>query len=120
MIKLIQACTELLEIKSPVRIEFRDRIYKNSAGVHWAMVTDKNKVKYHVIKASLPQIADSMRNLETIIAHEFVHAWQAEYKPIKKKMHTITFARKAQYLQHSLKKLGFKLNPIYMPDHDKS
>ena len=112
MERLIKYSREYLDIKKPIRIEIKNRIYKNSAGVHWVDRLDNGKIKCHIIKVSLNQISED-RNMNTVIAHEFVHAWQAEHKPFKKIAHNNTFQNKAKDFQRYLHRIGFDIQPLY-------
>jgi hypothetical protein len=119
MLGIIDACKSYLKIKHPVTIIFKDRIWKNSLGVHWAEVKD-NAIKCHIIKLSLKQLPDDTRNINTVLAHEFVHAWQAEYRPIRKKVHNPSFIKKAKDLQGFLGYMGYPVTDLYLPDTDIS
>ena len=116
MYKLFETCKVFLGIQKPIHFELRARIYKNSAGVHWANKKGDTILK-HVIKISYNQITDE-RNFETVLAHEFVHAWQAEYKPFKKIAHNKTFANKAMELETFLLGEGFDVKDIFRADLD--
>lgn len=119
MLELITACKTYLKLKYPVRIEFKDRIWKNNLGVHWAVYSG-DKIKCHIINLSLNQLLNDTRGVNEVLAHEFVHAWQAEYKPVRKKFHTPSFVKKAKELQGFLNYMGIRVNDLYLPDVDKS
>jgi hypothetical protein len=118
MHKLFDTCRVFLDIKKPIHFEFRERIYKNCAGVHWTN-TKGDKIIKHIIKISYNQLNEE-RNFETVLAHEFVHAWQAEYKPFKKVAHNKTFVNRAKELETFLSIQGFKVKDIFNPDIDKA
>lgn len=120
MLDFINACKEILKIQNPVEIILRDKIYKGYLGVHWTEVKDSGKIKCHVIKISLKKLENDIRGMQTILAHEFIHAWQAEYKPIKKKAHTPTFKRMSEFLETELAKKGFAVSNTFVPDIDNS
>jgi len=119
MFELITVCKTYLKLKYPVRIEFKNKIWKNCLGVHWTECSG-DKIKCHIIKLSLNQLTYDIRGVNEVLAHEFVHAWQAEYRPIRKKYHTPSFAKKAKELQEFLNHMGIEVNDIYLPDIDKS
>lgn len=121
MDKLYQYCVFFLGINAPIRFEYREKIWKGAAGVHWAMVYGNGKIKYHVIKisSSLANSSDTCRYFDSVLAHEFVHAWQAEYKPWKKKSHNKYFQDMAMKLEKFLNSEGFDIKGIYIPEHDK-
>ena len=120
MFELITYCKAYLNISKPVKIELKDRIYKNYTGVSWANYASDGSIKSHVIKVSLKRLFDDARTMNEIIAHEFVHIWQFEHRPIKKKYHTPSYIKKAADLQRFLKSSGFNIGQLYYPDVDKS
>lgn len=122
MDKLFQYCIYFLSINAPVRFEFRQRIWKGNAGVHWATIKDNGKIKEHIIKVSSLQMynGDNGRDFNSVVAHEFVHAWQAEYKPWKKKSHNKDFVDMAGKLQKFLVNMDVEIGDIYIKEYDKS
>jgi hypothetical protein len=120
MLNFINACKEILKIQNPVEIVLRDRIYKGYLGVHWIEVKDSGKIKCHIIKISLKGLEKDYRDFQTILAHEFIHAWQAEYKPFKKIAHNPTFRRMSKFLENELADRGYVVSGIYLPKTDKS
>ncbi len=120
MLELITYCKAYLNISKPVRIELKDRIYRNYTGVSWTNYASDGSIKCHVIKVSLKRLFDDARGMNEIIAHEFVHVWQAEHKPIKKKYHTPSYIKKANSLRKFLNSSGFNIGQLYYPNVDKS
>lgn len=74
----------------------------------------KSKVYKHKITVYLGNY--SGRSLEALIAHELIHAWQAEndYQDI----HGESFIKTARYLTRELSKWGYEVPGIYIPDLD--
>ena len=119
MTDLFQYCIFFLGLNSPVRFEYREKIWKGNTGVHWALIYDTGEVKEHIIKASsLHMVSNDNRSFESVLAHEFVHAWQAEYKRWKKKSHNKDFQNMAKKLQEFLTEEGFDIQDIYLPEVD--
>jgi hypothetical protein len=118
MFELFETCRVFLNIEKPIHLDIRPRIWKGSAGVHWVMLFDNKKIKNHVIKISYNGLCEE-RDFNTVLAHEFVHAWQMEHKPWKKNAHNKTFANKAKELETFLIGEGFKVKDIFNPDIDK-
>lgn len=116
--KLIAHCIKYLEIKANVEVKFRTKFPRNMKGTrayHNAWVRN-NKVIRHVIQ--LLMIEDA-RDAETVIAHEFVHAWQDEYAP-KSAVHGVKFQVMATRLREYLNENGFNIKEaIYCPEMDK-
>lgn len=119
MDKLIHACIAYLEIKRPVDIRFVTRLkYKDWHACHTTL-NKGDKILKHVIKVSLAATFGSRRDADTVIAHEFVHAWQAEYAP-KSAMHGKVFADKAFELRAKLIEDGFDIaEDIYDAEVDQ-
>lgn len=116
--QLINDCREYLNIRANVEVKFRSKFPRNmngARGFHNAWIRNK-KVVRHVIQVLLETDA---RNAETIIAHEFVHAWQSECAP-NSATHGKRFADTAQKLRLYLLGKGFNIqNDIYCEKTDK-
>lgn len=69
-----------LGLESPFRIELRSKQKKSMTAVYWAIYTDggKGKLHSHLIRVYLGN--QDSRDLDTLIAHELIHAWQEENK----------------------------------------
>ena len=117
MLELFDTCRSFLKIKKPVEFTLKPRIYRNCTGVHWAEVKD-GKVLKHIIRISYSRLAEDLRQFNTVLAHEFVHAWQAEYRPIRKKAHNKSFVKKALELEKYLIAMEFDVKDLYIPNID--
>jgi hypothetical protein len=118
MFELFETCRVFLNIEKPIHLDIRPKIWKDAAGAHWGMVFPDKKIKNHVIKICYNGLCED-RSFNTVLAHEFVHAWQMENKPWRKKAHTKTFIDKAKELETFLIGEGFKVKDIYNPELDK-
>lgn len=119
MDKLIHACVAYLEIQRPIDIRFVTRLKYKGWHAYHTTLNKGDKILKHVIKVSLAATFDSRRDVDTVIAHEFVHAWQAEYAP-KSAMHGKVFAEKAFELRARLITDGFDIGEdIYDAEIDK-
>ncbi len=69
---------EYLGLKSPYKIEMVSKKNKNMAAGYWSLYKNggKGKLHCHVIRVYLGN--KDYRDLETLIAHEMIHAWQEE------------------------------------------
>lgn len=118
MENLIKECIEILGITKPVDIRLKTRLprkYKDTRAIHYTWIEDNGDILRHVIQVAM--IEDD-RNLETIIAHEFIHAWQAEYKP-KDRVHGKGFQNVALTLLGYLVSKGYNIqDDIYCPVSD--
>lgn len=76
----IQQFAEYVGLKRPFEIQLRNTEKDSATAEYWALVTEKGKIKRHIIRVYLRNIWENSleRDLETIIAHEFIHAWQQE------------------------------------------
>lgn len=104
---MIALLTEFLDLKKPIDIRLKTKLpheFKNTRAIHYSWVQG-SKVLRHVIQIRL---TEDGRNLETIIAHEMIHAWQAEHKP-KSKEHGKCFQDTALHVLGYLKAEGFNI-----------
>jgi hypothetical protein len=65
----------------------------------------------HIITVYLPALAEDSRDLETIIAHELIHAWQEENGHAD--THGASFKKAARRVAKK-----FNLPHVYLPDVD--
>ncbi len=117
-------CFALLQLQNPVdmRLYFRSNpgwIHSHCGSYILKRVRHHLPGKYtHRITINIATAQEWREDVLSVIAHEFVHAWQTEKHP-KSKEHGRTFQRKATQLRAALKILGFNLAPLYLPDTDK-
>ena len=98
-----------LELEVPFKIEIVPEIKGGVVGLCWAEKR-KGKLARHRIKISLQE---DYRDFETLLAHEFIHAWQEENVIWQDIYHCARFRSKAKELsQH------FSLPNIYLPGLD--
>jgi hypothetical protein len=118
MNKVIKICVEFLNIKRPYQVVLQTSL-KNSDwfAYHTASIDDNGKILKHIIKITMQDI--DKYDLNTIIAHEFIHAWQLE-NGITGKMHGKRFQNMAEELQDELESYGYILDPIYREDIDST
>src|SRR5574343_480785 len=89
--KLIRDCIKVLGLKAPVDIRILSSMpnrYKTAKGLQYSWVDNNQKIKRHVIYISLDTDA---RSFNTIVVHELIHAWQAEYRGIDSPAHDKSF-----------------------------
>jgi SprT-like family len=73
----IMEIAEYLGLQKPFDIRIKSKAHKWAAGF-CEQHTRKGKIIRHVITIYLPSIIASNYTLESVIAHELIHAWQAE------------------------------------------
>jgi SprT-like family len=71
---LVAVCVHYMGIKKRYQIVLKPKI-KNASAYYWEMKRN-GKLVYHLIHISLE--GDTIRDTETLIVHELIHAWQAE------------------------------------------
>jgi predicted metal-dependent hydrolase len=107
---LIAKTVGLLKIQKPYKIILKDKL-KDNAAEYYAMYR-KDKLCSHVIRVNLSILQNDQRDLNTLIVHELIHAWQEETGLIE--IH-------GKYFQKMAKILGneFNLPLLYMKKYDK-
>ena len=101
-------CVKILKLARPFKIEIVSASNPKMDAAYWPKYSEKKLKLTHMIRVYLGQ---SARSLETLIAHEFIHAWQEENK--LSEYHGPEFIRMARKLEY---KLG--LSEIYIPGTD--
>lgn len=116
MNKLIAACVKFLDIRRPYRVSIQSSLKnKDWFGYCTAVIDDNGKILRHTIAITMEDM--DKYHLNTILAHEFVHAWQFENN-IGGKNHNKRFQSKAAKLQDYLIGAGFDIGELYRPDID--
>ncbi len=116
---IIHDCYQYLGLKKPYDIVIQNSIGKHRAE-HIALHYSNGRIQKHHIKLAVAGLNRDLRNAETVIAHELIHAWQAEQrkKAIKYDIHGPYFQMKAYFLQHYLRGRGHNIGEIYVPGTD--
>ena len=120
---LILACVQLLDIKTPVQVEYRIKCrgqLKRVAAYCWDH-RRKGVLKKFRLVINTRQMLESDYDSYSVIAHEFVHAKMIEngtFNPLNH--HCETFQKIALELRKCLNTAGFKISKtgIYNPDTD--
>jgi hypothetical protein len=106
---LIRQTIGFLGIEKPYKIIIKPKL-KGNRGEYYGLYR-KGKLVSHLIRISLHDMEYELRTLDTLIVHEFIHAWQEE-KGITD-IHGLEFQTTAKFLGHHL-----KLESIYIPGID--
>lgn len=113
---LIRICVESLGIKKPYSIKILGKgkgDYKSCAGLYLSRMR-KDKIIGHNITIHLDSVIRAEYDINSVIAHEFIHACQAEYGLWTEKYHDGLFKKLAKKLEFVLSQGGYKLKtPIY-------
>ena len=106
---LIAHTIEILGIQKPYKIVLKPSL-KNAAE-YYAMYR-KEKLVSHLIRINVGNLAHDTRDLNTLIVHEFIHAWQEEKELTE--IHGEYFKQMAKILSKE-----FNLPNIYIKGTDK-
>lgn len=110
MYKLITSVYGFLELKKPYRVILQSSMRKNAA-LYIAHYTQKKGLLRHIIKINMSNIPDDVRNLECLVVHELIHAWQEE------KGHTDIHGKSFQKMAILLEEYT-GIQKLYLPDTD--
>lgn len=107
---LIANVIRFLQLQKPYAITLKPKL-KDAAAVYYS-VYRKNKLVKHLIEISVENLPYDMRDLNTLIAHELIHAWQTEFTD-EQKMHGPEFRKMAKLVSAE-----FDLPLIYIKGTD--
>jgi hypothetical protein len=108
---LLTEVVGFLQLQKPYKITLKPRVYKGNTAVYWG-VYRKGVLVSHNIQISVVKLSSDIRGLETIIAHELIHAWQEENGITE--IHCKQFIKKSRQIE----KL-FGIPNIYLKEYDK-
>lgn len=106
---LIHDLIDYLGLEFPVYVEFRTIARKGYNAYYMPKYSKKEKVNGHIIKINMK---DSDRDIDTLVAHEMIHAWQEENK--YKDTHGKSFRKMAAKVSKA-----FDIKDIYIKDVDQ-
>jgi hypothetical protein len=101
---------EYLELKRPINITLKTRRKKKAEAEYWPSFSDKKGLLTHNIV--IYNICDNTRELNALIIHELIHAWQEEQKLTE--IHGKHFKRMARKASRR-----FNIPNIYIKESDK-
>jgi SprT-like family len=78
MQNLLFSICQYLKLKKPVDIQFRFCKTSEYDAEYWPKMRDNGKVKRHIIRFYVCSDLDFDREFNTLLAHELIHAYQAE------------------------------------------
>ena len=110
MQNLIRQTIGFLELRKPYKIVLKPALKGNAA--EYYQMHRKGKLVSHLIRVSINNLETDRRDLNTLIVHEFIHAWQAENNITK--IHGREFRKQAKTLGNAL-----NLDNIYIRGVDK-
>lgn len=99
---------EFLKLKKPVNLRIVTRKNKSADAEYEAMYTDSGRLKEHRITIYKGHV----RDFDTLVAHELIHAWQEEHK--KQEIHGKFFVKYARKMEQA-----FALREVYIEGVDE-
>jgi hypothetical protein len=108
-----------MDIRKPVTIKLettypKKKKFRGYLGWHMPYsIGGSGKVDIHEIVVYLPALEDDNSSMKAIIAHELIHAWQAEKYPKLKKFHGSKFQLMAGFIESA-----FDLKQVFRPGFD--
>jgi hypothetical protein len=119
--KLSEFCEGLrvfLDLDSPYELRIMSKPHAWAAGFCEQRMR-KGKITKHVITLYIPTIEASGFDFYGVIAHEFVHAWQAENGLLwEGAYHDETFAVQCHRVAVWAADQGIDIGPVYHPETD--
>jgi Zn-dependent peptidase ImmA (M78 family) len=100
----------ILKLKKPVKIKYAKRAHAEWDAEYEPKFLDSGEIKSH--KIVIFNNPDRARSRKTLVAHELIHAWQAENDVAD--VHGKPFQKMAR----KIAKHNPKLRDIYLPDVD--
>lgn len=103
---------DLLPVTLPVTVKYSHKDCQDAVAYYHPIFNRMGQLRGHKITVYMPTLAADTRNVDTILAHELIHAWQEEkgYNEI----HGKQFAKMAVKLSAHL-----GLRGIFDPTIDK-
>ena len=116
MFELIDYCVEWLGLEKPYTIKLNSKGKKSASAEYRASYNRGDILVSHQINIYLGNQDTDSRDIETLIAHELIHAYQEEHNIIE--IHGDDFASIAEMLTFTLNAAGFQIGQIYIPGTD--
>lgn len=108
----INQIAKYLGLKKPFSITLKSGTKNKATAKYWGLYSEKGKLESHEIKIWVGNLENPLeRSLETLIAHELIHAWQEE------KGFTDTHGESFKYAAERVS-CEFDLERVYDPDLD--
>lgn len=74
---IIAKAARLLQIQKPYKIILKPKLTTGNAAEYYALYR-KQKLSSHIIRINLGTLENDTRCINTLVVHEFIHAWQEE------------------------------------------
>ena len=116
MFELIDYCVEWLGLEKPYTIKLNSKGKKSASAEYRASYNRGDILVSHQVTIYLGNQDTDSRDIETLIAHELIHAYQEEHGWTE--IHGDDFADIAEMLTFTLRAAGFNIGQIYIAGVD--
>jgi len=111
--QFIENIHETLELSKPVELRLRFQNNQETDAEYNPKFNKWDSIKRHIITVYISQEFELQRDIKTLIAHEMIHAWQAENE--WGEIHGERFKYWADVLE---RQFGIMLYKVYDPEID--
>jgi hypothetical protein len=116
MFELIDYCVEWLGLEKPYTIKLNSKGKKSASAEYRASYNRGGELVSHQITIYLGNQDTDSRDIETLIAHELIHAYQEEHNITE--IHGDAFSEIAEMLTFTLEAAGIYVGNIYIEGTD--
>jgi hypothetical protein len=116
LFELIDCCVEYLGLEKPYTIKLNSKGKKSASAEYRASYNRGGELVSHQITIYLGNQDTDTRDIETLIAHELIHAYQEENNI--EEIHGDDFQSIAEMLTMYLQTAGIYVGNIYVADVD--
>ena len=116
MFELIDYCAEWLGLEKPYTIKLNSKGKKSASAEYRASYNRGGELVSHQITIYLGNQYLDSRDIETLIAHELIHAYQEEHNITE--IHGDAFSEIAEMLTFTLEAAGIYIGQIYIAGTD--
>ena len=116
LFELIGLTVEYLGLEKPYTIKLNSKGKKSASAEYMARYNRRGELVSHQITIYLGNQPHDSRDIETLIAHELIHAYQEEYNITE--IHGEDFAEIARLLEYYLQSAGINISGIYIAGVD--
>ena len=116
LFELIDLTVEYLGLEKPYTIKLNSKGKKSASAEYIAKYNRGGELVSHQITIYLGNQPHDSRDIETLIAHELIHAYQEEHNITE--IHGDDFADIARLLEYYLQAAGINISGIYIAGVD--
>ena len=105
MQSVIQHCVSIMNLKKPYKVSLVSKMRDKVCAFYTASYSAKGILLRHNIKVNMQTVTEGYRTLNSLIVHEFIHAWQEEHNITE--FHGKDFERMAKILEIFFQSNGY-------------